>query len=233
VLSRIILSLALLFNFKFSQIRQTRVSSWSPVVIQSYDPTTREGFEFSLPDDLEIETISGKGNWLVGKLRQSKDNSWAMGTLEDALGVAIEKPNQFVWNMATVGVAWKKKDIAQYLEIHTSADGIEVKKLNSKWDRVAKDWFLSSKLVSQKPVLKIENTVNYPGLGSHAARILESSGIKVGLIVSSDQSLGKCEVTGQGLVAEYTAHKFNCLTKGGNELVLKLGKDYLDYWKGR
>lgn len=234
MLSRIILSLALVFNFKLYEIRQTRVSSWSPVTIQSFDPVTKEGFEFSLPDDLEIETIGGKGNWLVGKIKKAKDNDWMVGSLEDALGVIIEKKtNSLVWAVRTFGIKWEKKSIENFLANQVSADGETLKKINMSWEEAAKNWFASKKLVDQKSVLRIENSVNFPKLGGHAAKILENAGIKVGLIVTSEQNLIKCEVEGNGLVAEYVAKKFDCVLKEGNELLLRLGREYLDHWKGK
>lgn len=228
--TKILLSLAILFNLRFADIRKTWVSSWSPVTIKSYDPVTKEGIEFIVPDDLEIETISGKGFWLVGKLKQAKDLSWAIGSLEDAIGVPLERNNNhfFSW-----GVKWEKKSLDKYLVSQTTVDGVLIKKLDNSWFKVSKDWFVSSKLAEENVVLRIENTVSYIGLGGHAAKILEGYGIKVGLISSNDANLDKCEVTGKGLIAEYVAFKFGCTTKEGEEIILRLGKEYLDYWKGK
>lgn len=228
VLSRIILALSLFFNFNLASVRHTYISSWAPITIRSYDPLTKEGFEFIVPDDLEVETITGKGNWLVSKLRQVKDVDWVRRSLEDALGVPIDKNKRFI----TWGIKWEKKSIEKYVITKLTADGISVKKLDSSWEKTAKDWFVSTKLAEQRSVLRIENTVNFPGLGGHVARILESYGIKVGLIISNEQNLQKCEVLGSGLVAEFVAKKFDCNTKEGDELILRLGKDYLNYWKG-
>lgn len=226
--TKILLSLAILFNLRFADVRKTWVSSWSPVTIQSYDPVTKEGIEFIVPDDLEIETISGKGFWLVGKLKQAKDKEWAIGSLEDALGVPMERNSSFRW-----GVKWEKKSLDKYLVSQTTVDGVSIKKLDDSWSKVSKDWFVSSKLAEENVVLRIENTVSYSGLGGHAAKILEGCGIKVGLITSSDANIGKCEMVGKGLTAEYVSHKFGCELKEGNELLLRLGKEYLDYWKGK
>ena len=66
--------------------RFTVIQLGPPVVVASFDPQTGRGIKIELPDELEIETVGGRGTWRLGVLLKAGEARWAADSVAEALG---------------------------------------------------------------------------------------------------------------------------------------------------
>ena len=89
--------------------------------------------------------------------------------------------------------------------------------------------------------MTVENTSSSLGLGTHAARVIESGSMKVAMIKSTEAEVDKCVVatnlkTRTAVGVKWLAGVFGCdwekSWEGDGEVLLRLGKEYKEWWLG-
>jgi hypothetical protein len=126
----------------------------------------------------------------------------------------------------------------------TEVDGERVMEISSVWKMKSKDWFGSVNLINSGVGVKVINTTEVAGLGVHAARALESSGIKINNVKSGGE-LGvveRCVVKGtnntiNSIVTVFVRRVYGCdwqqvETGSDTELELFVGNEYKKWWLG-
>lgn len=187
--------------------RFTLIGLENGVLIESLDPVNGWGVRMILPDELEVETVGGRGRWKAGNLRRGGDKfgtRWAADSVADYLGVGYiaVRGEMTAWDWISwwwLGrtVKWQEIDLERrgWVEEAVAVDGEKLVKLGPEWPGEARTWFVSSELAQEALSVTVVNTTDISGLGTHAARALESAGIRVGMIKSDTEAIAdKCVV---------------------------------------
>lgn len=210
------------------------------VVVESFDPVTLEGVKLALPDQLEIESVDGRGKWLAGAISRAGSRKWVADSVADYLGITYTSTSLGWWDRLgwwrySREVRWKEiaLDETSWVEKGKTADGLEVWRLNQRWEMAARELFYDSVIAREGLVVVVVNTTDVSGLGAHAARVLESSGIKVGMVESKNEEIGRCVVRSEKgdksrASVKMMMREFGCEWKEGEKIVLELGREYLE-----
>ena len=70
--------------------RFTVISIGDTVKVESIDPAVSGGMRFTLPGNLELETVGGRGKWraeVLAKLAQKYGKKWAADSVANYLGI--------------------------------------------------------------------------------------------------------------------------------------------------
>jgi hypothetical protein len=233
--------------------RFTILTVGEKIQVESWDPQTKQGIRLVLPENLEIETVAGRGKWQVKALPEmakKMGNKWLTDSVSDYLGLAILETkgemkwwDKLSWWRGSGDVEWKNIELekTQLVEEVKTPDGVTLLHLGPLWEEKAVDWFTSNIVSLESLNATVVNAAGVDGLGSHAARILESIGIKVNMIENSEEKFNKCIVESNSGTKEKTGageivRIFGCDWKKGDlqdgELVLKLGEGYKRWWLG-
>lgn len=222
-------------------------------VIESVDIMRNVGVRLKLPADTEIETVGGRGKWrlqVMPKLAEKFGIKWAADSVSDFTGVAItsEKSqmgwwDRFYWWKVSQKVRWEDVDAKEngWLREVRSQDGLVVWELAPVWRQKTADLFTDAQLIKDGLVVKVVNAVSMPGMGTHAARWIESSGVKVNMIESATENIVRCAVMvstrdeGKS-VTRWLSKTYDCeiVTDDSleGEVILRLGREYQGWWKG-
>ncbi len=234
--------------------RFTRIGiKGTEVKIESFDPKTLVGFEVKLPDTLLIETVSGRGKWpveVLGKMGNKYGMSWAKSSVADFLGIAfVPEPlslwDEIRWWWWKGRVRWRQVDMEKSGLVREikAPDGDDILVLTNDWKSRADNLFLSSELSDKGITVAIINTTGVLGLGSHAARPIESAGIRVVDVANESQEIGKCEILSDkrvehDLVVLWLKKELGCIWKAqggfmGADVTIRLGDEYKIWWLGK
>lgn len=181
----------------------TRLSTYdlNLAKIMSIDPITKEGIIIKLPANLEIQSVAGRGNWLLDKLSQAGSSDWITESLVWHLGISGLVPENSLnlwdrWRLLTLKskINWKTIDLKDsgLVESTKTADGFEILRLTNRWYSQGADWFGSSIIIKDRLSVLIINTTSTAGLGTKAATLLETLGMKVSMISSNLDNLERC-----------------------------------------
>lgn len=189
--------------------RFTVISFSNKVTVESVDPQTLTGIRIVLPDDLDVDTLNGRGTWRAGVLLDMANKygwRWAADSVADYLGVAYTDYegqmsiwDRYVWNGLVAKSRWKDENMGDVglTVIVVESDGQKGQRLASAWDQVARDWFISTNLAAEEYSLRILNASTAMGLGAKVARAIERSGIRVISIDTGETRSGlMCEIRG-------------------------------------
>ncbi|HJZ05917.1 MAG TPA: hypothetical protein VJ327_08760 [Patescibacteria group bacterium] len=227
----------------------------SRTVVESFDPVSRRGVKLILPDNMEIDTVGGRGKWRVKMLSQAPSwfggKKWAADSVADYMGIMYtgEKTllgwwDNLAWWRWRSRVDWREKDVADssWVEEVVAADGERMWRLGLNWDVEARELFVSAAIVGEKLNVTVVNTTITSGLGGHAARSLESAGLRVGLVKSDEDAGGeRCKIVAGGntldsIGAKRMVGNFGCGAEvgefGEGEVELRLGINYQRWWLG-
>jgi len=221
----------------------SRLTYYDLPQIRSVDPVTKEAVIITLPQNLEVESTDGRGVWLLGKITKAGSKTWVLESLRWHFGIADLQPSSdlTVWDWWRLRrFSPKSIDLTQtgLLTAETTSDGVAIYRLSPHWYLQSPDWFASAKIVRQNLIVTIINTTTVSGLGSRAARALETIGIKVQTLLSSQDNLKRCRLTYSSQVRKLSGFiilkdLFNCDTQIneslGLEIKLELGQD----WAGK
>src|SRR3989344_5858872 len=193
----------------------------SRTVVESFDPVSRRGVKLILPDNMEIDTVGGRGKWRVKMLSQAPSwfggKKWAADSVADYMGIMYtgEKTLLGWWdNLAW----WRWRSRADWREEDAALPGFAVA---LSGDVEASELFVSAAIVSEKLNVTVVNTTITSGLGGHAARSLESAGLRVGLVKSDEDAGGeRCKIVAGGntldsIGAKRMVGNFGCGAEGG------------------
>lgn len=218
---------------------------------ESFDPVTGEAIRVAIPDDLAIVTLQGRGEWRVGVLPDLANRfgwKWVSDSISDSLGLGsagfksdLVLWDQVEWWWKTRQVQFRNVNLSEtaLLEKTDAIDGEKVLGLSTVWDDKAREWFVSAGLVQEGKTVKIVNSVGETGMGTHAARLIEHSGLRVGTI-ENDQSrqVEECEIRSgvYGHTVKFLERSFGCdfIEIGDDSSVsLVLGTKYRQRWLGK
>lgn len=235
--------------------RFTVLNTQKGLVLKSFDPQTNSGITLKLPDKLEISTVGGKGDWRVESLERLVDKhgwEWVKDSVGDALGIEITGVDKrlgwwdkWQWIRRTRGVDWRKIDLGgyPYMKESIAVDGSKYLVLDERWGAYAKELFGSMSIINENIGVVVINSAGVPGLGSHAARAIDTTGMRVVMINNDNQGDGKsCRITineklSDGISLKILKKIFKCQqvdysAGAGEDITVRLGQDYQDWWLG-
>ena len=227
--------------------RFTVINIKNGVSVESFDPVTLSGIKLIIPDRLEVETVGGRGKWQAGVLEKAANKfgvKWATDSVADYLGISYTNGvKDWQWWWWERKGSWKTVNLekTRWVREIEAIDGTKLLALASDWEGKAGEWFAQSNIVNEGLNVTVENTSGIEGLGTHAARVLESGGMKVRMIRSAAYEVGECEVvtnlqTRQTVGAGWLTRVFGCKwmesQEETGEVILKLGKNYRAWWLG-
>jgi hypothetical protein len=241
-----ILGLAILWSYKHrlwdGKTRFTMIKLTSPLQVKSIDPTTHEGIILTLPDDLEIESVAGRGKWLAGMIGKAGKSAWVADSLADYLGISyqgiegqLDWWDSWAWRKNQKNVSWREVNLGQtpYVTTDTTPDGVSVKHITSAWDNKSRDWFSDQTIARESLGVELANSSAVPGLGASAARVVESMGFKVRKLTSQPDEVDHCVVKSQPserktLPVSKLMKEFGCRWESTDQsdLILILGREY-------
>lgn len=175
----------------------------NPFILTSLDPITDEIVTINIPNNLEIESVGGRGAWAASKISLAGDRFWITKSLEwhlaivnisdfDSLGV-WDKLRFYYHKRTSVSKSINLIDTG-LIELLKTTDGVEFYRLTPHWYLKGKDWFASTDIIKQGISVTLVNTTPIPGLGARTARILESMGIRVRQLTTTDDNIKKCRI---------------------------------------
>jgi hypothetical protein len=229
--------------------RFTTISHKIPITVRSFDPNSKTGVVLVLPDNLEIESVSGRGKWLAGKIHQAGKPTWVGDSVADYLGISyvgidsnLSIWDKIMWEKYSRQISWKEIDLGNtnYLETVITPDNLQITRLADGWDSKARDWFFDQSIAEMSLGVAIVNTSPIPGLGIHAGRVVESVGFKVRDLTNSTEEIDKCLVKSlpelqKSQSVQKLIHTFDCNWQRSEEtdLSLILGKQYREWLLGK
>jgi len=178
------------------QTRFTIINLRPHLVVKSFDPVSKKGIVINFPDNLEIESVSGRGSWMAGVIGRAGEEKWAADSVANYLGITYTLVStsrgwdSFLWSWQSRSVDWSIVEVADtsLLSKSSAPDGLETYHLSSTWDNKAKDWFYDQKIASQLLGVTIVNTTETSGLGANASRVVGSMGFKVRSLTTSNET---------------------------------------------
>lgn len=222
------------------------------VKLKSFDPQTGRGVALTLPGDLEVETVGGRGSFLASSLDKAGSAEWGADSIASYLGVMVAGEfrhlplwDQIRWWWWSFKINWRELDMDQagLVDYDLTPDGVKVGHLSPQWEARVRELFSSLAVAQQELSVKIINTTNTSGLATKAARELESSGINVVEVSSisdtnSDQNpVDACILVSpkeleRSLAIKLIQKNFGCTWQEGVETTLLLGKQYQKFVDG-
>lgn len=223
--------------------RFTVVSIGESVMVESIDPEVSGGLRVTLPGNLELETVGGRGKWRVealAKLAQKYGARWAADSVANYLGIGYTAEKGGIWWWwRTRGAEWREVDMVGERLVREVAevDGQKVLVLSENWEPAARKWFVSGKIANENLSVEIENASGVDGAGNNAARMMETAGIKVDNVESGEAKDGKCTVVSTAADRNKTGvawlvGQLGCKWKKGEGFKVVVARDYGGWWKG-
>ncbi len=221
----------------------SRLTYYDLPQIRSVDPVTKEAVIINLPQNLEVESTDGRGVWLLGKIAKAGSQLWVLESLKWHFGIADLQSSYDLtlwdwWRLRRFSP--KSIDLTQtgLLTAGKTSDDVNIYRLSPHWYLQSSDWFASAKIVRQNLIITIINTTTVSGLGSRAARALETIGIKVQTLLSSQDNLKRCRLTYSSQVRKLSGFiilkdLFNCDTYINESLDLEIKLELGQDWAGK
>lgn len=222
--------------------------------IESFDPVSGKGIKIKIPGNMEIQSVGGRGVWMaevMPRLGVKYGWKWVGESVADYLGIGYTSVDRqmslwdkWEWWRHTSGLGWKEVtlDSSPLVEEIRSADGIVGLRITAGWADKAREWFTSVGIANEGVGITLVNTTNTIGLGSHAARQIDSSGMSVVMVSNDGGNINGCQIEAAGklkdsLSAAYLQRVFGCkeikTAAGEGEITLKLGQEYRNWWLGK
>lgn len=220
--------------------------------IESFDPQVGMGSRLVIPADVEIETVGGRGRWRVGVMKELAAKyglSWAVDSIADYLGIGytVAKGEMGWWDRRVFAKyvssgTWRNYNFvdAGWAQEIKAVDEAISWQLGGRWEKAAFELFASSQFIAEKVEVTVVNTVDAVGMGGHAARVIESSGLTVVMVSEGVEPVAGCKLEVPVQLAEKKAVDwmrgyFKCdqeTATSGDGVRLSLGQDYQKWWLG-
>lgn len=219
------------------KVRFTVIELGPPVVIMSFDPQTQKGLKLKLPDDLEVQSVGGRGKWRAAVLAKAGENKWGADSVAETLGityVAVKDKmvmwDRWMWELVARKGEWQEINLEEtaLVEKEASTDGIMIWHLLPAWKLKVGGWFSSAAIASEQLKVRVINTTAVPGLGAEAATAIDNMGMKVVEVSSREPVRQKCLVRGpRNLLGVRSMVKwFGCDYQVGEGAELEIGEEY-------
>lgn len=230
--------------------RLTLINFSKGIVVESIDPIAKSGVRLILPDNLQIASVAGRGEWLASAIKGAGEPKWVADSVASYLGVAYDGLagelgwwDWWQWNKWKAKVSWQevKLEKTDLVEEKKLPDGLLVWLMGERWALGSQEYFTDNAILAEGISLVIVNSTNTIGMGTHAARFVESRGIRVAQVRGSEVAVDGCEVEGNAKqkitrTAKFLLGWFGCTWKEQKtetaELVLTIGKQYRKWWAG-
>lgn len=215
---KILMSLLLLFGLWGSRL--TTYSLTDKLVIESFDPQTREGVRITIPPNFEIESIGGRGKWWISKIEKAGDKNWLTQSIAWHFGLGIIYPKEEIKFLGlNKKIIWKNIDITNtgLVDKVQTADQEDVWILNSRWYK--NDFFQDSQIAGEKLSVAVANSTNINGLGAKVAQIIETAGMRTTMLETTNTNLTEscvltvASVNRKKLGVQYLMRVFDCSQK--------------------
>ncbi len=218
----------------------SRLTYYDLLQIRSIDPVTKEAIVINLPQNLEIESTDGRGVWLLGKIAKAGSKKWVLESLRWHFGIADlrDRNDLTLWDWWSLRkYSPKSIDLTQtgLVTLEKTSDGLDIYRFSPHWYLQSSDWFASTQIIRQNLVVTVINTTFVTGVGSRVVRSLETIGIKVQTLSTSEDNLKRCRLTYSSKVKRLSGfvllqNLFNCEVhineSLGLEIKLELGLDW-------
>lgn len=215
--------------------RLTTYTLSDKLVIESFDPQTREGVRITIPGNFEIDSVAGRGKWWLSKIRKAGDKRWLTDSIAWHFGLGQIYPREDIgfWRF-NKKIIWKDIDITKtgLADKTQTVDGEDVWVLNSRWFK--NEFFVDSRIANEKLSVAVVNTTSTNGLGAKVAEIIEMVGMRTTMLETTNSDLTEsCILTTSSanhkkLGVLYLIKVFECSQKTDESLKddirLELGK---------
>ncbi|MBI5358506.1 hypothetical protein HZB69_02655 [Candidatus Amesbacteria bacterium] len=201
--------------------------SLNPLVLTSLDPVTDELINVFLPDNLEIESVAGRGTWLASKISKAGTRTWITKSLEWHLAIVnlYHFDDLSIWDK-TRYYNHKRTSVLKSINLvdtglitlQKTTDGVEQYHLTPHWYLKGQDWFASTEIIKQGLAVSLVNSTSISGLGARSARMLESMGIRVRQLTSTNDNLTKCRIFVSPTTAKLSGYRHINKTFGCEEV---------------
>ena len=165
------------------------------VRVVSFDPQTGEGIKINFPQSWVIAGSGGRGEWLAEKSGRADLVAENLGILYTAEASRMTWGDRLQWWWWGRKIKWREIDGQQWMKKEQTVDGVEVWKLDERWDTTAKEMLTSSAVQKERLEVTVVNTTLIPGLAAEVARMLESSGLRVVATQTGEAEIKGCRVT--------------------------------------
>lgn len=233
--------------------RFTRINLGNDIQVESFDPVTKEGIRMTIPREMLISTVGNRGSWPAGvmtKMENKYGSKWAADSVADTLGISYtitgRLPNLWDkwswWNWQNK-IEWQEIDLGKTAAVTdgTDPDGVKVLLLSDWGEKKMAEWMISTAIAAEEIPVTVVNTTKTDGLGNHAARVINNTGMRVSAVLNTQENLPKCQLERpdnlkNSLTVDWLVKTFSCELSGAGktatEVKLKLGNDYVKWWKG-
>jgi hypothetical protein len=223
----------------------------NPIVFEGIDPIKKLGIRVTLANNLNIESVNGRGIWLSGKIGQVGEKKWVADSVAGYLGIAYDAiwENMNWWDRIAYEnwkkkVRWNEIDLkpgdSMFVTEEKQPDGVVVGTLNGRFEKWAIENFSDTALLTEALSVSVVNSTQTLGMGTYASRMIESRGIRVASVESGSEVV-ECILKGdkeilRSLTANFISKWFGCKLeeseKKTHELELVLGQTFREWWKG-
>ena len=201
----------------------------------------------TLPGDLQINSVGGRGQFATAALSQAGNSSWAAASVAHTLGIfsqgeihALPPVDYLYWWWWQSRVDWQNLDLksTSWIDYHSSVDGVLQGQLAPGWDSQAASWFSSLAIAHEGISLVVINSTSTDGLAAAAARAIESSGIKVSQISQQPGEVSTCLVQAprqlrKSVGLRLIRQQLGCDWSEGEQVTLTLGNNYQQFLQGK
>lgn len=174
--------------------RFTLISVKNGMQVASFDPQTGDGVKISFPRNWMIDGSDGKGEWLAEKAGRADLVAENLGILYTAEAMKMSWGDRLLWWGWGRKVKWREVDGQLWMRKEQTVDGVEVWKLDERWDTAAGEMMTSVAVQKERLEVTVVNTTSTPGLAAMIAKMLESSGLRVVATQTSEIEIKGCQV---------------------------------------
>lgn len=215
------------------QSRFTVISVKNGVEVASFDPLTGEGVKISFPRNWVIEGSEGKGEWLAEKAGRADLVAENLRILYTAETSKMSGGDRLLWWGWGRKIKWREIEGQQWMKKEQTVDGVEVWKLNERWDTAAGEMLTSSAVQKERLEVTVVNTTSTLGLAAEIARMLESSGFRVVATQTDETEIKGCQVRSSKQSKSKIGVRLMVKSLGCNWSEAKLGENEVELFFGQ
>lgn len=203
------------------------------VRVASFDPQTGEGIRINFPQNWVIAGDGGQGEWLAEKAGRADLVAENLGILYTAEAAKMSWGDRLLWWWQGSKIKWREIDGQQWMKKEQTVDGVEVWKLDERWDTAAGEMLISSAVQKERLEVTVVNTTSTPGLAAQVARMLESSGLRVVATQTDETEIEGCQVRSSKQSKSKIGVKLMVKSMGCNWSEAKLGENEVELFFGQ
>ncbi len=215
------------------QSRFTVIYVDKEVRVASFDPQTGEGIKINFPQNWVIVGSGGRGEWLAEKAGRADLVAENLGILYTAEATKMSWGDRLVWWWWGRKIKWREVDGGQWMKKEQTVDGVEVWKLDERWDITAGQMLASSVVQKERLEVTVVNMTSTLGLAAEVARMLESSGLRVVATQTGEAEIKGCQVRSSKQSKSKVGVRLMVKSLGCNWSEAKLGENEVELFFGQ